>query len=161
MSLHQKDSGTRVTAANIGDVTDAVADTDPLLVVLEDLIQRREYEGGNDATAATGDDYVTKAFKAGEKVRTSVILAMLTPAEVDSITPANGAAAGGTALTIKGSGLDGVTAVTIGGVATTSLVVVDSETVTCTTGAHSAGVVNVVIADDAGAVTVTNGFTYA
>ena len=55
-----------------------------------------------------------------------------------------------------------MTAVTIGGVATTAFSVVDDSTINCTTGAHAAGAVDVFL-DKAGTgadATVTNGFTY-
>lgn len=77
-----------------------------------------------------------------------------------SITPATGTTAGGTPFTIKGTNLGGTTGVTIG-VAATSVVVVDDNTVTGVTGATTAGAKNVVIADDSGNVTATNAFTYA
>lgn len=160
MSLHQKDSGTRVTAANYTDVTDPVSDPDPMVRVLEDLIERGEYAGGSDATADTGDDRVTKAFRAGEVVRQSAILGALTEAVIESITPATGPAAGGTVVSIKGSGLDGVTGVTFGGTAGTALNVVDPGEVRVTTPAKSAGALNVAVTDDSGVKTVTNGYTY-
>jgi xanthine/CO dehydrogenase XdhC/CoxF family maturation factor len=163
MSLHQKDSGTRVTAANLTDVTDVPTDDDPMLVVTEDLVQRREYPNGgtSDATAATADDYQTKAFRAGQRIRRSELLAMLTAATVTGVAPATGGTGGNTNVTITGTGLDGVTGVTFGGTAATAVTVVDPRTVTCTTPAHAAGAVAVVVTDDAGAVTRPNGFTYA
>ena len=161
MSLHETDSGTRVTLANLTNVTDPVVAPDPYLLVTEDLIERSEFAGGKDATTATADDQTSKAFLAGQVVRTSEIVAKLTAASVTSITPASGPVGGTTALTIKGKGLDGVTAVSIGGVAATSVVSVDPRTVTCVAPAHAAGAVNVVVTDDSGQVTVTNGYTYA
>lgn len=161
MSLHQKDSGTRVTLAGIGTVTDDVADADPYLQVLEDLVERTEFSGGSDATAATGDDKVQLAFRAGQVVRTSEITDKLTAASVDALDPVTGAAAGGTAVEATGEGLDGVTGVTLGGTACTSVVVVDPRTVTFVTPAKTAGTYNVVFTDDSGTVTLTAAFTTA
>lgn len=82
--------------------------------------------------------------------------------QVYSISPKSGAAAGGTALVIKGDNFTGVTSVTVGGVATTAFSVVNDKEIHCTTGAHAAGQVDVVF-DKAGTgadATVTNGFTY-
>lgn len=59
------------------------------------------------------------------------------------------AAAGGEAITIKGTNLDGVTSVTFGGTAATSVVVVDTTTVTCVSPAKTAGAHALVIVDDA------------
>ena len=62
-----------------------------------------------------------------------------------SITPSHGPTTGGTAITIRGLGLTGVTNVTLGGVAATSVVVVNDTTITAVTGAHAAGMVNVAL----------------
>lgn len=84
------------------------------------------------------------------------------PSRVYEITPDTGDIAGGTALVLEGDNFTGVTGVTIGGVATTAFSVVDDKTIHCTTGAHAAGAVNVVLdkTGTANDVTVTNGFTY-
>lgn len=80
---------------------------------------------------------------------------------VESIEPATGAAAGSTALVISGDNFTDVLSVTIGGVATTAFSVKSDNEIRCTTGAHAAGAVNVVL-DKTGSAdtTVTNGFTY-
>jgi hypothetical protein len=59
------------------------------------------------------------------------------------VAAATGSSAGGTAVTITGSGFGGATAGTIGGVALTSFVVVSDTSITGTTGAHAAGLVDV------------------
>lgn len=78
-----------------------------------------------------------------------------------TVEPAGGAAAGGTDVLIKGQNLTGVTGVTFGGVAATSVVVVDDETLTCTTGAHAAGAVPVVVTNPTGSKTQAGAYTYA
>jgi hypothetical protein len=80
--------------------------------------------------------------------------------EVDSVAPVTGTAAGGTGITISGSGLIGSTGVTFGGTAATGFLVVADATITCLTPAHAAGPVAVVVLNPRGNVTVTNGFTY-
>lgn len=161
MALIRRDNGTRVTSGGIDGVTDAVTEDDPLLTVTHDLQHSREFaSGGSDRTDKASDDYVTLAFRAGEQVRRSALLAMMTPASVESLTPASGPAAGGTSVTLRGSGLDGVTGITVGGAAATNRTVVDPRTVTFTTPAGTAGARDVVVTDDAGAVTLTGGFTY-
>jgi hypothetical protein len=79
---------------------------------------------------------------------------------VREITPDSGVAAGGTPLVIEGDNFTGVTAVTIGGVATTAFSVVSDSEIHCTTGAHAAGAVNVFLDKGSTDTTVTNGFTY-
>ena len=168
MSLERKSNGTRVTAANIDTYATAVTVPDPIVTVNFDLTHRREFPGGGGSSkpSASGDDYVTTAFKAGQKVRKSALLALMTPAKVEKITKADGSAAtgttaGGTACAVTGTGLAEVTAITVGGTAAAAVTVVDDTRVTFTTPAGTAGAKPVVITDDAGAVTVAGGFTYA
>ncbi len=80
---------------------------------------------------------------------------------VSGITPNSGTTAGGTPVTISGTGfLAGVT-VTIGGTAATGVNVVNSTSITATTPAHSAGGVNVTVTNtDGQSGTLTSGFTY-
>lgn len=78
-----------------------------------------------------------------------------------SLTPTTGAAAGGTAVTLTGHDYTGATAVTFGGVAATSVVVVSDTSITCVTGAHAAGAVSLVVTTPAGSHTKTTAFTYA
>jgi hypothetical protein len=75
---------------------------------------------------------------------------------ITSIRPDSGYPAGGTSVTLTGSGFAGATGATVGGVALTSFVVVNDTTITGVTGAHAAGDTNVVV----GTGTLTNGFTY-
>lgn len=84
------------------------------------------------------------------------------PAQLYSVEPASAPAAGGTALVLTGDNFTGVTGLTLGGTAVTGLTVVNDKKITCTTAAHAAGVVNVVL-DKSGTSadkTVTDGFTY-
>lgn len=83
------------------------------------------------------------------------------PSAPASISPAAGGIAGGTAVTIVGSGFTGATGVTIGGTAATNFVVVGDGYITCTSPAHAAGSVNVVVQDPAGNGTLTNAFAYS
>ncbi|MBL7664725.1 MAG: IPT/TIG domain-containing protein [Bacteriovoracaceae bacterium] len=64
---------------------------------------------------------------------------------VTSVLPVAGALAGGTAITITGTGfLTGATA-TVGGVTCTGLTVVSATSITCTTGAHAAANVDIIV----------------
>lgn len=101
------------------------------------------------------------AFVPGRTYSKSEIDRHFPAATFTSITPSTVAAAGGTAVTIKGSNLTGVTAVAIGGTAFTAVTVVDENTVTATSPAKTAGTYNLTITDDSGTVTVTNGITSA
>src|SRR6185295_15007584 len=80
---------------------------------------------------------------------------------VASISPNTGAAAGGTSVTITGTGfLPGAT-VSLGGTPATGVTVVSSTSITATTAAHTAATVSVVVTNtDAQSGTLTNGYTY-
>lgn len=83
------------------------------------------------------------------------------PATLTLVSPATGSAAGGLGVTLTGTNLSGATDVSFGGVAATSVNVVNSTTVTAVTPAHAAGAVNVAITTPAGSATLQNGYTYA
>lgn len=78
-----------------------------------------------------------------------------------TVEPAGGPAAGGTSVTVSGQNFTGVTGVTFGGAAATALDVVDDTTLTCTTPAHAAGAVDVVVTNPTGSKTEVGAFTYA
>ncbi|MBC7540672.1 MAG: IPT/TIG domain-containing protein, partial [Bacteriovorax sp.] len=80
---------------------------------------------------------------------------------VTSVAPTSGFATGSTAVTITGSGfLAGATA-SFGGSLCTALTVVNPTTITCTTAAHAAGAVNVVVTNtDTQTGTGISAYTY-
>lgn len=80
---------------------------------------------------------------------------------IASISPATSPIAGGTAVTITGTGFVGTPTVTIGGTPATNVVVVSPTSITATAPAHAAGTVSVVVTNaDTQVATLTNGFTY-
>lgn len=112
----------------------------------------------------------SKAFVPGQTYRKADIDAHFpTPTFVEayetSLGPGGGigalAAAGGDAVTIIGTNLDGVTGVTFGGTAATSVVVVNSTKVTCVSPAKAAGAHALVIIDDVTAALAGGNATYA
>ena len=83
------------------------------------------------------------------------------PPTPTAISPTSGTTSGGTPVTISGTNFVSGATVTFGGTAATSVVVVSSTTITATTPAHAAGVVNVVVTNSNGqSGTLTNGYTY-
>ena len=80
---------------------------------------------------------------------------------VSSISPVSGTTAGGTPVTITGTGfLTGAT-VKLGGTSATGVSVTNSTTITATTAAHAAGAVDVVVTNtDAQSGTLSQGYTY-
>ena len=80
---------------------------------------------------------------------------------VTSITPNTGSSAGGTSVTIAGTGFLAGATVSLGGTAATAVNVGSSTSITATTPAHAAGAVNVVVTNpDTQSGTLTNGYTY-
>ena len=79
---------------------------------------------------------------------------------VSSVSPNNGLAAGGTAVTITGTNFATGATVTFGSAAATNVVVVNSTTITATTPAGSAGAVTVTVTVNGQSGSLTNGFTY-
>jgi FKBP-type peptidyl-prolyl cis-trans isomerase FkpA len=80
---------------------------------------------------------------------------------VDAVDPASGPTAGGTSVTITGTGfLSGLT-VTFGGTSATNITVVNSTSVTATTPANAAGAVAVAVTNPDGlSGTRTGAYTY-
>lgn len=80
---------------------------------------------------------------------------------VTSVSPTEGDAGGGTAITITGTGFVTLATATVGGVTCTSPSVVNSTTLTCTTGAHAAGVTSIIVTNpDTQTGTGSNLYTY-
>jgi hypothetical protein len=82
---------------------------------------------------------------------------------ITSVTPNSGSLNGGTGVTIGGYEFTGATAVSFGGSAATNVVVVNSNTITATTSAHAAGIVDVTVTNPSDAITTgtgTGAYTY-
>ena len=80
---------------------------------------------------------------------------------VSSVSPSSGSSAGGSTVSITGSGFVAPVTVTFGGVPATSVNVVNANLITATTPANPVGAVPVVVANPAGALGgLTAGFTY-
>jgi|GEM_PF-416546 len=86
---------------------------------------------------------------------------VLPPVTVTSVTPGLGITAGGSPITINGSGFVTGATVVIGGAAATNVTVVSPIKITAKTPAHAAGTVNVTVTNaDTSAGTLTSGFRY-
>jgi len=79
---------------------------------------------------------------------------------VTSVSPSSGAAAGGTPITITGTGYAAGATVTVGGQACTNVTVVSSTSITCTTPSGSAGAQSVVVDVSTRQNTANSLFTY-
>lgn len=107
-----------------------------------------------------GKDYLGRAIIAGDKDYLGRALQADEPATITAVTPATGAAAGGTSVTITGTNFTRATAANLGGSALTSFTVVNDTTITGVTSAHAAGAVTATVVDPDGNATKTTAFTY-
>ena len=120
----------------------------------------RANDGVKDVDAATvtfqGDGARTDISNPGTASSVPVIT---------SVSPATGAAAGGTLVTISGSGFTGTvstTGVKFGGTNATSFNVINDSLISAVTPAHSAGAVDVLVTNGVGpSTTGTGAYTYA
>lgn len=79
---------------------------------------------------------------------------------LSGVSPDNGPAAGGTAVTLTGTNFTDVTGVTFGGDAATNVSVVSDTSITCDTPAHAAGAVSVLATNADGSNTANSAYTY-
>jgi hypothetical protein len=86
---------------------------------------------------------------------------VIPPVTVTSVSPTGGTVAGGSAVTINGSGFNAGAGLTFGGAAATNVVVVSAVKITARTPAHALGAVNVTVTNaDTTTGTLTNGYLY-
>jgi len=78
---------------------------------------------------------------------------------INAVNPVAGPATGGTAVVVTGSGFSGGTTVSFGGVAATSVTIVDANTITAVSPAHAIGTFDVTVTNGTTA-TLAGGFTY-
>lgn len=152
MTLHTE-AGTQLSKTAALAKTAAVT-ADPILQITENLYKRLRHDG----TTFPGNSKEL-LYPAGRLVRTSEFARNFPDATIATVTPATGSAAGGTAITIKGTDFTFGSTVTVGAVAATAVVVVDAETITCVTPAKAAGAQAVAVTTDSGTATKANAFT--
>jgi hypothetical protein len=86
--------------------------------------------------------------------------AFVPPMTVSSINPNAGTTAGGTPFAITGVSLGAPVTVTVGGAPATGVGVPSSTTITATTPAHAAGIVDVVVQSSGQTATISGGYFY-
>ena len=80
---------------------------------------------------------------------------------VSKVSPSSGSTAGGSAISITGTGFLAGATVKLGGSSATGVTVVSSTSITATTPAHSAGSASIVVTNtDGQSGTLTNGYSY-
>lgn len=116
----------------------------------------------SDASGAVVGDVVL-TNNDGQSATLSSAFEYRGPPTVSSITPNAGSVAGGQSVTINGAGFDLANlSVSIGGTACSSITIVNSGELTCTTGAHAQGTVDVDVTntEDNQTASLVSGYTY-
>ena len=113
------------------------------------------------STHAPGTVYATVTNPDGQSGTGGSFAYLGTPPTVTSISPTSGPAAGGTAVTITGTGFLAGATVTLGGNVARSVVVVSDTSITAVTAAHAGGVVDVTVRNiDTQVATCPGCYTY-
>jgi hypothetical protein len=111
---------------------------------------------------AAGTLDVTVTNPGGQSATLANGFTFATAPTVTSVTPNTGTTAGGTSVTIAGSGFVAGATLSFGGSAATGVTVTNAASITATTPARGAGMVNVIVTNpDGQAGTLANGFTFA
>ncbi|MFF4777547.1 IPT/TIG domain-containing protein [Microtetraspora fusca] len=155
MSLVKED-GSVVPKVPGSTVLQPVTETDPWVRVLIPVYDLTPYDNVLYPTQMR-----QLRFRPGQLIRQSWWDREFAAPAAESVSPATGPAAGGTVVTIKGSGFTLDAKVTVGGNAATAVTVVDQATIKATVPAHAAGAVDVVVTTSGGTSTLTGAFTYA
>jgi hypothetical protein len=83
------------------------------------------------------------------------------PPSVTSTSPASGSINGGTTITVNGTGFVKGAVVSVGGIRCTTMIVLNSTTITATAPAHALGSADVVVTNmDGQSSTLSGGYTY-
>lgn len=136
---------------DIAEATQAVANSHSANVEIDYDPQHQEGKGKKMAPKLTplsdlGKDYGiynTSQYRSGTVEPRTPYPDANSPPAVTGVSPSTGLAAGGTAVTISGTGFTGATGVTFGGTAATAVVVVSPNTITATSPAKAAGTYDV------------------
>lgn len=133
-------------------------------------VQFVDYNGGNYRlspsspyhNAATDGGDIGVDFDALEAAQNGELPPTPLPAPtISTVSPSSGSTAGGTAISIAGTGFQMGATVTVGDTAATGVTVNTSSSISATTPAHAAGTVNVVVTNpDTQSATKSSGFTY-
>lgn len=151
-----KADGTALSKTPGGTVLESQPEADPKVKVLIDVYELTPYDHVDYPTQMT-----QLKFRAGQIISQKVWDAAFVAPTVASIAPATGPAAGGTSVTIKGTGFSVDATVKIGGTSATAVNVQNPTTLTCTAPAHEAGAVDVAVTTAGGTATKTGAFTYS
>lgn len=151
------ENGTLLAKEPGSDVIEEIEEDDPYVEVKVAVYEDTVYAGVDPDRARQR----TLKYRAGQRVRQSEWDANFPAPTISTVSPATGPAAGGTTITITGTGFTMGTAVTVGGAAATAENLSSDTKLTCVTPSGTAGARDVVVTTAGGSATKTGGFTYA
>jgi hypothetical protein len=156
--------GTAVTITGTGFLTGATVSVGGTPATAVTVVNSTTITATTPAHAAGAANVIVanSDMQSGTLTQGFTYTAISNPAPtVTGISPASGTAAGGTAVTITGTGFQAGAAVSLGGTPATGVTVMSSTTITATTPAHATGTVSVIVTNsDSQSGTLTQGFTY-
>jgi len=109
---------------------------------------------------AAGPASVQVTTSGGTSAANKLFTYLPSPPGISGITPNTGSTAGGTKVTISGTGFSGATGVTIGGVPATGLTIKGDSSISVTTGKGTAGTASVAVTNAVGTSAPNSLFTY-
>ena len=154
--------GTAITVTGTGFVTGAVVSVGGSACTGVTVVSATSITCTAPAGTVGARDVVVTNTDTGASTLTGAYtyIAISTPT-ITTVVPTSGSSAGGTAITITGTGFVVGAAVSVGGAVCTGVTVVSATSITCTTPAGTVGARDVVVTNaDTGAATQTGGFTY-
>lgn len=135
--------------------------------IVQEIVNRPGFVSGNDisffmlSSGGLGDGIVTFSDSVGVGTDPKLEITLQPAPTVSSVSANSGPTSGGTTVTITGANFVATPTVTFGGSSATNVVRVNATTLTCTTPAHAAGAVDVVVTNpDTQTGTGTGAFTY-
>ena len=135
------------TAAGV--TTDTLTLTPPLELpmLFDDIAVIARVSGGNISGTLDSNAATLTVNSAGEP-------------SITTVSPDKGTTAGGTTVTITGTGFTDATGVSFGATPASSFTVVNATKITAVTASHDAGVANVAVTTAGGTDSLSNGFAY-
>ncbi len=147
-------AGTLLSKTPGGTVLESQAEAEPKVKVLVDVYRDTPHEKVSYPTQMH-----PLAWPAGAIIKQSEWDAEFTAPTISTVSPATGAAAGGTTVTLMGTGFTTGTTVAVGGTAGTSVSVKSDKKLTFVSPAKTAGTYNVTATTAGGTATKTGAFT--
>jgi hypothetical protein len=152
--------GTTVTISGLNFAAGAVVTIGGVAATSATVVSSTTITAVAGAHAAGAADVVVIQGDQSSTLAAAFTYVTLPPPTVSSVFPSAGSSAGGTTVTITGTNFAPGATVTVGGVAATSVAVVNLTSLTAVTGAHATGSADVMVTVGGQSGTLARAFTY-